>query len=100
MALSASGRLVAIPPGAMIKALRAQIRIVNRQAANTLARHLSGEITRRVRRMIGTNHPDAGEPKIERAHGERMKARQSRPSFTPPCPKKLTTDRRRHRRDR
>lgn len=72
--VSASGRLSACPPGAVVTALRAQMRVGHRSAANALAQHLSGEITRCLRRMIGLNHPDAGEPMIERAHGEMMKA--------------------------
>ena len=71
---AASGKLPACHPGAVVAALRAQIRIGHERASNALSWFVREDIKRRLRLKIGFNHPNQGETIVERAHDELMKA--------------------------
>lgn len=69
-----AGELGECPPGLIVGALRALVPRGNPRLVDPLALHLSDRITRRLRRLIGTDHPNDGEDIIERAHGALMAA--------------------------
>lgn len=73
-AIHASGELGDCPPGVLVGTLRALLPRGRPRVVDALALHLSDRITRRLRRLIGTDHPNDGEDIIERAHGALMAA--------------------------
>lgn len=73
-AVVAADRLGICPPGLVVGALRALFLMGDRRLVDALTLHLSDLITRRLRRLIGTDHRNAGEDIIERAHGALMEA--------------------------
>ncbi len=70
----ARGALVDCPPGLVVGALRANFAGGDRRVVDALARHVSQTIDRRLRRTIGTGHPNAGRDIIERAAGALLDA--------------------------
>ena len=73
-AVVAAGELGTCPPGVVVSALRALYLDGDRRLVQTLTIHISDRITRRLRRLIGADHPNGGEDIIERAHGALMHA--------------------------
>ena len=71
-AVVADGRLGEMPPGRLVEALQKLHRSGTPRVAEALIVHLSDLVTRRLRRLIGTDHPNRGEDIIERAHGMLM----------------------------
>lgn len=71
-AIVAEGRLSEIPPGRVVEALQGLHRSGAPRVVEALMMHLSDLVTRRLRRLIGTDHPNRGEDIIERAHGTLM----------------------------
>ena len=70
----AAGDLGDCPPGLIVGALRALFQDGDRRLVRDLTLHVSDRVTRRLRRLIGTDHPNSGEDIIERAHGALMTA--------------------------
>ncbi len=73
-AVVAAGELGDCPPGEIVGALRALFLDGDQRLVQALTLHVSDRITRRLRRLIGTDHPNRGEDIIERAHGLIMAA--------------------------
>ncbi len=73
-AVVAAGELGECAPGEIVGALRALFLDGDQRLVQALTLHVSDRITRRLRRLIGTNHPNQGEDIIERAHGLIMAA--------------------------
>ncbi len=73
-AVVAAAELGDCPPGEIVGALRALYLDGDRRLVQALTLHVSDRVTRRLRRLIGTNHPNRGEDVVERAHGVIMDA--------------------------
>jgi len=73
-AVVANRELGDCPPGEIVGALRALYLDGDRRLVQALTLHISDRITRRLRRLIGTDHPNDGEDIIERAHGVLLNA--------------------------
>lgn len=69
-----AGKLGDCPPGEIVRTLRTLFLHGDRRLVEALALHVSDRITRRLRRLIGVDHPNRGEDIIERAHGALMMA--------------------------
>ena len=70
----AADQLGDCPPGEIVGALRALFLDGDQRLVQALTLHVSDRITRRLRRLIGTDHPNQGEDVVERAHGVIMDA--------------------------
>ena len=72
--VAAAGDLGDCPPGLIVGAMRALFLDGDQRLVQALTLHVSDRITRRLRRLIGTGHPNQGEDVVERAHGVIMDA--------------------------
>ena len=69
-----TGRLDHCPPGHAVEALRALYPDGDNVVVRALTVHLSDQVTRRLRYLVDTHRPDAGEDVVARAHEVLMKA--------------------------
>lgn len=68
------GRLHDQPMEAIVAAIQDLGVVSNSHVINALALHASNVIMRRLRRLIGTNHPNRGEDIIYETHGQLIEA--------------------------
>lgn len=68
------GRLLVLPPEALVAALQDMGPSADKQIRNALAKALSDDSIRRLRRRVGKNHPNEGWDIIYRAHEDLFKA--------------------------
>lgn len=70
----AEGHLLALPPEELVAALQDMGPSADKQVRNALAKALSDDSIRRLRRSVGKNHPNEGWDIIYRAHEDLFKA--------------------------
>ena len=70
----ATGDLRECPPGLLVGALRALAADGGHRLVRDLTLHVSDRVTRRLRKLIGTDHANDGEDIIAEAHAEIMEA--------------------------
>ena len=70
----ANDRLRPCPPGIVVAAIRALHGRGNDRVVDALAGRISDVLTARLRKLIGTHHPNAGEDMIAEAHARLIRA--------------------------